>query len=334
MLEFAQSPGMATGLVTTTRITHATPAAFVTHVASRTLEDEIAIRLVQSGMNLMLGGGRGYLLSGDQPESQRGDMRDLLSEARALGYAYLETREELSSTDAERLLGLFSLDHMSYARLRNRTSEPSLAEMTSVAVQLLSRNSKGFFLMVEGGRIDHASHANDLDDAIGDMIAFDSAIGFAMNFTHESSGGLLVVTANHETGGLSIVPTPTGSNVNVSWTTMGHTGNAVPVYSEGDSASCFSGAIDNTDVGRCLFDAVRRAAQLGMWAFDRWDSSKLFPHASPVITAWSADPELADTLNISPLPRCPLMGEHSASVLGVSDVRVPMRTDLTECNMS
>lgn len=243
VLEFAESLGMSTGLVTTTRVTYATPAAFASHVTSRAMEDEIAVQIIHSGVDVVLGGGTNFFPA------------ELIEEAVSLGFTYVASRADLLelAPDSDKLLGLFTPSHMNYEEQRNPEVEPSLAEMTDIAMELLSRNPKGFFLMVEGGRIDHAGHENNLEDAIGDTLAFDEAVGVALDFVRLQGNTTLIVTADHETGGLSILEGPVDGAPGVGWTWTRHTGNLVPVYSEGPFASLFSGLIDNTDVGKGIF---------------------------------------------------------------------------------
>ncbi|MFQ5950469.1 MAG: alkaline phosphatase [Candidatus Geothermarchaeales archaeon] len=255
VLEFAESLGMSTGLVTTTRVTHATPAAFASHVTSRNRENEIAFQLIHSGVDVLLGGGRGHLLPQSDPDSDRFDDRDLIQEAVSLGFTYTDTRAQMLelAPDAEKLLGLFTLDHMNYEWERNPEAEPSLEEMTEIAIRILSRNPKGFFLMVEGGRIDHAGHENNMGNVIEDTLAFDEAVGVALDFVRLQGNTTLIVTADHETGGLSILEGAIDGPPRVEWSWNGHTANLVPVFSEGPFASLFSGLIDNTDIGKNIF---------------------------------------------------------------------------------
>lgn len=257
VLERAEEAGFATGLVTTTRLTHATPAAFAAHVVHRSMEDAIADQMVEAGVEVLLGGGRAHFLPASEPGSQRSDEEDLVARAEDLGYRYAETRAGLAaSEEADRLLGLFALGHMPFERERDEAVEPSLAEMTERALAILNRDPDGFFLMVEGGRIDHAGHANDLPNTIGETLAFDRAVGLALNFTRATPRTLLVVTADHETGGLAVLPTVPGQPVVVVWTTTGHTGNPVPLHAEGDGAASFGGLNHHVDVGRLLLRLV------------------------------------------------------------------------------
>jgi alkaline phosphatase len=205
VLEKAQDDGKSTGLVTTTRITHATPAVFASHILDRDAETEIADQFVEADVDVLLGGGLRHFIPQSQSGSKRKDDRDLTKEFQSKGYIYVNnTTDLLVNKEAPKLLGLFTKSHMSYELDRNATQEPSLAEMTEVAIDILSKNSEGFFLMVEGGRIDHASHANDAATTVADTKAFDDAVVVALNFAKVQGETLVIVTADHKTGGLAI----------------------------------------------------------------------------------------------------------------------------------
>lgn len=209
VLEKAKKAGKSVGLVTTTTITHATPACFFAHAGSRANERALAEQLVAYGqVDVVLGGGRRYFQVGE------GGGEDLIAKAKAGGYRYLQNKGEFDALAAEvasgkepgKILGLFSNGMMSYEIERNNgpDGEPSLAEMSALAIKILSRNPKGYFLMVEGGRIDHACHDNRAHAALGDLLAFDAAIQLGLDHLKERPNTFIVVTADHETGGLSI----------------------------------------------------------------------------------------------------------------------------------
>jgi alkaline phosphatase len=209
ILEMAKEKGKATGLVTTSRITDATPAAFAAHVEHRSDETRIADQLVKSDVKILFGGGKDFFIS-EQEMGKRKDRRNLLNEAKQNKYAVVETAEEMKRVQGEKILGLFNQGNMSFEIDRKDTTEPSLAEMTAKAIGVLSKNEQGFFLMVEGGRIDHAAHHFDVGSVIFDTLAFDEAVNIAYDFQKANSDTLLIITADHETGGLVVLPyTPT-----------------------------------------------------------------------------------------------------------------------------
>jgi alkaline phosphatase len=205
ILEMAKEKGKATGLVTTSGITDATPAGFVAHVEKRSEEEKIAEQLVKSDVNILFGGRETFFL----PEAEKGkrkDGRNLLNEARENGYAVVETAEEMKKVEGKKILGLFNPDNMLFEIDRKGSTEPSLAEMTIKALDLLSKNESGFFLMVEAGRIDHAAHHHDIAGVVWDLLAFDEAIKAAYDFQKRNPDTLLIITADHETGGLMVLP--------------------------------------------------------------------------------------------------------------------------------
>jgi alkaline phosphatase len=214
LLEIAKSWGLATGVVTTTRVTHATPAATYAHICHRDGENNIAAQLVPGtsgynvallgGVDVILGGGRSYFQPSTTSGSKRTDTRDLIAELKAVGYKYASNKAEFDAINSSesKLLGLFTSSHMSYDLDRDPTAEPSLAEMTGKAIDMLKKNNKGMFLMVEGGRIDHALHETTARKALQDTVAFDAAIQTAIDKMNIIDPGLkntlIVVTADHD----------------------------------------------------------------------------------------------------------------------------------------
>ena len=178
-LELAQRRGKATGLVATSAITHATPASFAAHVRSRTMEAKIAVQELEHGVEVLLGGGSEQFLPVLQG-GRRLDGRDLLGEARELGYRIVADRDALLALDATPVLGLFHPEHMDF-ELDRPPEQPSLTEMTVKAIELLSANPDGFFLMIEGSRIDHAAHGKDAAGHLGDILEYDRAVAAALD---------------------------------------------------------------------------------------------------------------------------------------------------------
>jgi alkaline phosphatase len=208
LLELAKSRGRAVGAISTTRVGHATPAATYAHICNRNAYNTIAEQSVNAGLDVLMGGGqRNYLPLSVYPKSKRTDGRNLVQEMQAKGYTYASKGSELAAVDANtatRLLGLFSSSEMAYEldRVNQNLDQPSLAQMTEKSLQVLSRNANGFFLMVEGGRIDHALHGSNAKRALEDTLAFDQAIATAMAFMEKKDPGLkntlVVVTADHD----------------------------------------------------------------------------------------------------------------------------------------
>ncbi|TNI90123.1 alkaline phosphatase [Aeromonas allosaccharophila] len=211
LLELAKADGRGTGVVTSTRVTHATPAATYAHICNRDLEADIATQLVpggkgynsalKEGLDVVLGGGSSFFLP-KADKGKREDGRNLISEMQAKGYQFASNLDELNKADAGKpLLGLFGSSHMKYD-LDRPASEPSLAQMTLAAIKQLKGKEKGYFLMVEGGRIDHALHDTNAKRALQDTLAFDNAIKAAIDEVKKSDpelkNTLIVVTADHD----------------------------------------------------------------------------------------------------------------------------------------
>ncbi|MEX0820850.1 MAG: alkaline phosphatase [Rhodothermales bacterium] len=202
VLEAAEADGIATGLVSTSRITHATPASFAAHVPDRGMEDEIALQMIGQGVDVILGGGARHFL----PLSDGGvreDDRNLFDEAENAGYTVVENGAELAAHESGPVLGLFSRDHMPYVIDVASEDHVDLAGLTRKALELLDGHEEGFFLLVEGSRIDHASHDNDGPAALRELIAYDDAFEVARAFAERNGETLVIAVADHETGGLT-----------------------------------------------------------------------------------------------------------------------------------
>jgi alkaline phosphatase len=221
VLEAAKRAGYMTGLVVTTRITDATPAVFASHVNMRSEEDRIAEQMIGQGplghvVDLMLGGGRCHFLPNSTAGSCRADGNDVIATAKRSGYRYAETRADFDKLKMGQaasfpLLGLFAPTDIPYEIDRRNQNDifPSLDELARTALVALSaatKNSdKGFFLMIEGSRIDHAGHANDPAAQVHEVLAYDKAFASVIDFLEkDSTPGLMVATSDHETGGLAV----------------------------------------------------------------------------------------------------------------------------------
>ena len=252
VVERASERGLGTGVVTTATISHATPAGFTVHYVDRGLEVPIADQLAEAPLDVLLGGGAGYFrAAGD--DSYRDDA-GLIAQMQHAGYTLVETAAALADADqATRLLGLFNMSHMTYMLDRAPDStEPTLAEMTTAALQHLDRNPHGFFLMVEGARIDMAGHDNDHARQVQETLAFDEAIAVAVEWveSHEAEDDVLVlVTADHETGALAV----SECNADARWGRDRHSNQLVPIFARGAAGANFDGAtFDNS----CVHTAI------------------------------------------------------------------------------
>jgi alkaline phosphatase len=196
-----QEQGMKTGLVTTTTLTHATPSGFAIQMDRRDKEADIARQHLVANVDVLLGGGNRFF-AGDQ----RPDKRDLYRLFAAQGYQILRTRDELMACKPGKALGVFAHSHLPYTVDRRNdpklaAATPTLAEMTRKALELLKGSKEGFILQVEGGRVDHGCHANDLPAAVFDQIEFEDAMQVAVEFALQDRETLVIVTADHACGG-------------------------------------------------------------------------------------------------------------------------------------
>ncbi|KAF2841082.1 alkaline phosphatase-like protein [Patellaria atrata CBS 101060] len=220
VLEAAKKAGYMTGLVVTTRITDATPACFAAHVNTRAEEDRIAEQMVGDYplgrvVDLMMGGGRCHFLPNSTEGSCRNDDRDIVASAKDKGFTYVEDRAGFDGLKVGAavnlpLLGLFAPTDIPYEVDRRNEDDiyPSLDEMARTAMKALSEatrgSDKGFFLMIEGSRIDHAGHANDPVAQVHEVLAYDKAFASVLQFLdNDSTPGVMVSTSDHETGGLA-----------------------------------------------------------------------------------------------------------------------------------
>ena len=200
--DLAKKQGKSVGVVTTTRVTHATPAGFYAHVNDRDNEAKIAEQLLSSGLDVAFGGGQKFF-----QKEKRKDGKDLIQAFKAKGVQVVTTRSELRHLNNLKLgtpvLGLFSDNHMTYMVERKGDQEPLLSEMVRFAIDHLSKNPNGYFLMVEGGRIDHAAHDNLAKHMFEETLAFDESVAQALTQVNLADT-LVLVTADHATGGLNI----------------------------------------------------------------------------------------------------------------------------------
>lgn len=246
LLTLARNKGLATGVVVTKDITDATPAAFVAHQPSRKMAEEIAADLVESGVDVFVGGGRKRF-------DKREDGRDLVRELKQKNYKVASGTEEIEKITSGKVAGFVSTE-----RWHGREADQLKRTMVA-ALRILEKNPKGFFLMVEGSQIDSAGHDNKIEDVMGEMMDFDKAIGAALAFAEKNPDTLIVVTADHETGGLTLRD---GSlkegTIHARFSTGGHTGVMVPVFAYGPGAEEFAGIYENTDI----FQKVKSLLQL------------------------------------------------------------------------
>ena len=262
--------GYVSSLISTSEITHATPAAFASHVDLRWKTDEISKQMMDSNVMTILGGGRHFFIT-EEMGGNREDGLNLMEQIKG-SHTVLTKKEELSNFDTSnrgKVVGLFADEHLrDIERPDNHSSEPTTSEMLDFAInRSLNFNQngcRGFFIMVEGSQVDWAGHANNVDYLVQEMKDFDDAVSMAYKFAKENDDTLVVVTADHETGGLLIEPeTPTNytsPEVKFSFNTGigygSHTGVPVPVYAYGPGSQNFTGTLDNTDIYYAMVEAL------------------------------------------------------------------------------
>lgn len=244
ILEMADASGLSTGLVATCAITHATPASFIAHQPSRGMAEEIAADFLNTDIDVFIGGGRDHF-------AKRKDGRNLLLELKAKNYEVFTSFDSLKYAKGDKVAALVYPDQPDPYLLGRGNMLP---EATTFAINKLQKNKKGFFLMVEGSQIDWGGHDNNVPYTVSEMLDFDRTIGEALKFAASNKETLVVVTADHETGGLAISggDLETGL-VKGAFTTGSHTGVMVPIFAYGPHAEQFSGIMENTE----FFDKFR-----------------------------------------------------------------------------
>lgn len=205
VLEGARLLGKATGIVATSSVTHATPAAYMAHAPSRNDCDDVMEQAVYQNVDVVLGGGTASLL----PEEQGGRRRDrenLAEVLRARGYQLPRTREALMQIEGGKVFGTFADEHMAADCDRSEVAprEPSLVEMAGKAIELLAGDPDGFFLMVEASQVDWACHASDPAQLLGDLAMYDRVVERALAFARRDGRTLVLALSDHNTGGMSI----------------------------------------------------------------------------------------------------------------------------------
>lgn len=248
LLEWAEKRGKATGIVVTVPITNATPADFYAHVTSRKMEEEIARQLVYSGIDFAVGGYRNYFLP-----NKRKDGQNLIDSLTARNYQVVGTTEEVAQLQQLPAVGLLTDKNPPRAAGRGNWTEVAVNK----ALQLLSTDEDGFFLMIEGSQIDWGCHANNFNYMCGELLDFDRAVKIAYEFAQSHPNTLVIVTADHETGGLhyssniskvSAEPSQQKVRKYAHWKKFYHTKTNVPVYAFGPRAELFQGTMENIDI--------------------------------------------------------------------------------------
>jgi alkaline phosphatase len=246
ILHISGKNGRSTGVVVSCAVTHATPAAFVAHQPSRNMVEEIALDFLDAPIDVFIGGGKDHF-------TKRRDSRNLLEDLEAQGFSIAVDMDEARRVTSGRLAALVAPNHPpKYIDGRGDL----LPQGTKIALDLLSQDEGGFFLMVEGSQIDWGGHDNDVKYVIGEVLDFDRAIGKALDFARKDGETLVIVTSDHDTGGMGIHGfDPETRTVRAGWTTTGHTGLMQPVFAWGPGAEEFTGIYENTGIFDRMLEA-------------------------------------------------------------------------------
>ncbi len=239
ILETAGSKGVSTGLIAVCTITHATPASFYAHQPSRNMHEEIAADMINSPLNYFVGGGKKYFAS-------RKDSSSILPALEEKGFAFADNLETFKSSKSDKI-GLFIADGDPEPVAKGRG--PILSEAVDAMLPKLASNKNGFFLMVEGSQIDWGGHNNESDYIITEMIDFDKAVGKVLDFAAKDGNTLVIITADHETGGYALTESEEDDwKFEPKFSTTHHTATMVPVYAFGAGAEDFAGIYHNTEI--------------------------------------------------------------------------------------
>ncbi|WP_338391760.1 alkaline phosphatase [Fulvitalea axinellae] len=247
ILETAEKRGLSTGVVATSKITHATPAAFIAHQEHRNMYEAIAADFVKSDVDLFIGGGRKEFVD-------RKDGRNLEQELKDKGFTVINKTSDLANAKGQKIAGLLADDHMPRFTERGEMLETA----TKKAIDVLSQNKKGFFLMVEGSQVDWGGHANNTSMITEEVLDFDKTLGAVLEFAAKDGNTLVIVTADHETGGYSV---PYGSmeksEIVGRFTSPSHTAVMVPVFAFGPGSEEFMGTYENNEIYHKMMKAFR-----------------------------------------------------------------------------
>ncbi len=255
MLEYAAEAGLSTGIVVSCAATHATPASFYGHQVSRKMEEEIAADFLKTDITVCIAGGR-------KKFEERADGQNLSEQLKAKGYQVTYTLEDAKKVTSGKLMGFVADEHPAAYPERG----DMLPEGVQTAINILKNNEKGFFLMVEGSQIDWACHANSKDSTVNEMLDFDRAVKVAFDYAEQDPHTLVIITADHETGGMAL----TGGDlqageVDARYATGGHSAVMVPVFAYGAGANQFAGIYQNSDI---------LSKVLKLYNFNKSDSGK------------------------------------------------------------
>jgi alkaline phosphatase len=235
ILEYAEDAGKSTGIVVTCNLNHATPASFVAHETVRYMDVEITRDFLKTEVDVLIGGGASIF--------------DSLGVSSALEKKGYRVYYNIDSIDVKEKGNIACFAASDYINPILKGRGDFLPKAVNIALDKLSKNQEGFFLMVEGSQIDWGGHCNNIDYVTSELIDFDKAVGLAMDFADKNPGTLVIITADHETGGLTL----TGGDIKTKeitaqFLTTDHSGVMVPIYTYGTGSEAFSGIMQNTGI--------------------------------------------------------------------------------------
>jgi alkaline phosphatase len=247
LLKIAKNQGKSTAIITSCDVTHATPASFVANVKDRNQQDEIALSFIKENIDIVIGGGKDRFVA-----SKRKDKLNLIDSLTKKKYEIYSDLEQIKNTKSDRFYALLGEGHLDNAKKRGNVLPESLEK----TLNTLSKNENGFFIMLEGSKIDMEAHLHKYNDMIDEVKDFDKCVEIALEFAKKNGETLIVVTADHETGGLTL---PADNNLTKDeWTSWHHTAVPVPIFSFGVGAENFTGVMQNTDVFWKIYSLIKK----------------------------------------------------------------------------
>lgn len=245
ILEYAEENGLSTGLVSTSAITHATPASFIAHQVSRDDYEKIASDFLRTPIEIFIGGGRDHFDS-------REDNMNLIDSLKNKGYHVTGNINEINY-DAGKL-ACFTAPMHNPSKLDGRGN--MFPDAVSAAIRFLDQKKTGFFMMAEGSQIDWEAHDNNTDGVVAEMLDFDRAINIALDFAQKNGNTLVIITGDHETGGMALTGgSISEGKVTAAFVTEDHTAEMIPVFAYGPKAELFTGVYENRDIFTKMLEA-------------------------------------------------------------------------------
>jgi alkaline phosphatase len=252
ILEIAEDNKYATGLVVTCAVTHATPAAFISHIPDREESEDIAKFYLKTDIDVFIGGGLKYFM-------HRKDNLNLVAELENKGYQVDTTMANVELVKSGKLAGLVAQNETPYI---SKGRGDMLPKATKTALNILKQNKNGFFLLVEGSQIDWGAHNNSIDNIVNETLDFDKAVAEAIEFAKKDGNTLVIVTADHETGGLTLINGDIANkDITSKFSTTNHTASPVPVFAYGPGAEAFTGFYENTEIFYKMMNAFGFSAK-------------------------------------------------------------------------